>query len=1717
MNRITHPQQIQNATVKILYKKEQATGFFVTKNIILTAMHTFLDSKIDENAIQVNSGTDSLVKCRILLADSENDICLLLSETDNPDFLPLNSTEIRVGENWESYGFPYQGEHEGLRIFGTINQTVEKQKYDFTLNCREIDGNYSYDGLSGSCIVCENKVIGIILKQLGDKIGALSIGRITALLQNEDISVQLQQPVNEIPKQLVEDIRSTISNYDVINRLDLCISQNGSWILLEGNPGTGKTSNVATYTPQQANIVLGKYFTKVPNDDKPKSLRTSKEFFLKWLEETVSLSLTGSIAPKSFESINTRVEALSLNFEELGSYLKSQDKTGILFIDGIDEVTAIDEFLDILPTNLPKNIKIVLSCTSEAVLPSEIKQKIPTAQKISVSPLDQKLCEIFIQKRLDKKIDFDNIQKIAEKSEGHPLYLNYLIEYIKSNEISDDSDEMKRWIDNIPFISGNIINYYDAIWDKIYENKSKLWICLILSQLRQGIEKDDFLKILPADIKSDFYSVFPKISHLAKSSQQLEIYHNSFKEYILNKVSLFKTDCNDLIVKFCETETENKYSLTNSLYHYSLSSYPAKAIAGCGQMWADKMAANHIEPDLIVDDIKSVIALAIDMENTAEVLRLILLLQRIDFRYNSVFVEYAFEITLALIASKKYSQAIKYIVRRNTLLVSIKDAVHFLQHFYENDAVEEILILQNAIDKEYRKLIDSGEESGEIPIYIFIVKAQTIILSSNADFETSEEHLRDYLMMISRLFPPMPPKQDESSVDYSSMEYFFNYCFAWRNAYLFRMFNWRLDLTELFSDPQNKIDKNWSSLFATSILIYRNELNNFNLSGYYSSEDEKLLVGDLEFLIENIGYKNEKSLVKKIVLALLPNANRTDLLVPILEEYQTHYIIQEIRSSNGVDFNFSAYSENCIVYNCRGFLNKDQPIASKPKKWNYKNWHKDLDILIEEIHLFEGKLYYYKVAGELDKKSKLLWLELKNMIDGINFSFDARSRWERAYQIPEQVFPHLYTKFITLLHEFNSEEIAAFLKLIFDKCENQLGLYSEGYRRTLHEIIKTLIQLEYDVEQILKLTDYWQIHIISGVQNRWERTAELLKINEVFNVIFDDQKAEINFQQMLDTSMGPSWYKESQLSIINSTLKRLQSNPDCTVLQNFAAILDYASGEMTFQRYVRHNKEEFISSLIVNEKFNEALEYYKFEVLPPPKVIIRNAEISRFDAPRVGDGYCLGARNLTEQSGILSILENATLNPYLKWALSEIFTINDDIFRYVDGYGKQIAVTLNEIEKFNDGHIDSVCESISDLITSQHIDIEDRRSLLNALAGKLSSANLKRIRDLLFIHNINWGSNEQTEPLEAPHLEKKKDSFDQFNDAVSKDGAKNKAVLLKQGLTAFEKEIKSIWYPNWSNSSDKARYNIKQLLESRSALKDLKKNIMEFDNEYWVIYKELIWFLEDKLESTQIPLIYENLSAHFHYIIRHDIETKEKYSWVTENLNANSNDIAAVDFIIWHLNHPDKYYRTKTADTLVKLSQYYPAVINRLFASCLGNTPEHASEQCSYILLKVSIQHPELIIAQLEKNPELIEIMAKCEHFTIKKNLVNISINLNKNNYNNLYLEIHKTIPKSIVVTGEVFIDEENLEMIEYEIEDLNENLLLDEKFCKKLVGLIDEYCYPLSKEEILKSDKYLRRSFYIDDNFIGRYEQLLRHALNNSISHRMAENTIELINEIIN
>lgn len=1716
MKTIVNPVQIEKCCLKIKCGTNQGTAFYITPEIIVTAYHVVIDAD-DSNKIYASTSSGD-IECTIRFFDKDQDCCAL-DIARKQEFLPLLSSIPKVNEKCDIYGYPHQASLSFLNLSGRITQVLINDISDFVVGDLNIDGNFDYEGLSGAPVVINGKVIAIARRQIEDRISAISINKLYDFLLSNKIDVDEEHFYHDIPNQLLDDINTSTPNFTVLNRIDKVLETRNNWYLIKGSPGSGKSTIVASYTPEKENIVVcGRYFTKVPNDNEPLTLRTSTLFFLSALENLISIAVTGYPSPKSESTLETRIQNLSLSLQSLSSYFKEQGKIPVLIIDGLDEVKNLEDFLGVFPLKLPDNIKIILSCTSEQILPVAISNLLKPDQIVIVTPIDLGQCEAFIIRETGKEaIPISAVQAIASKSEGHPLYLRYLVNYLKNNELVKNEEELDKWIDNIPAIGGDISLYYNSIWDRIYSTPDRLWIMITLAQLRQAIPQGELFDMLPQQYQLSFHSHYSSVKYLLHGSSSIEIYHNSFREFINEKTSESRVLANDTISAYCEIQIGSSFSVSNILFHYSLGSQPEKAITKCNQEWVDLCAKMDVSPDMVIADLKKVVDLSLEFKLTTEVIRLLLLLQRIEFRYDSVFAENANLLAQALMAMGRYEAALKYMVREKTLLVSNNEAILFLQMFYENDATKEANALLAAIETRYRRVLDEGMKSKDgFSPEIFALELNALTLSFNKDFH---EGFRKFYSLLRRLKKHQDAAEDDGNLQVHEAFYSIReYASSWQCAYTLRRFNFFISAEDMSKESKVKIDSKWSRMRASAIVSF-NELNDYNTGVFEKNENYTLLIKDLEYLIKTYGYTEEKRDLELLIIALIEDSTNSSIVIEVANKYLKFKDKFEFRKPNGVDLNYWGIHALYFEFKCVGYVdneNKDPEIINT--SYRYKTWEEYITSMIKAIAFTEGKLLRLRSENRTEDLNKVI-SKLPELLVKIDFSLDERSHWDRAYLLPELVFPIIYSKLTNLIAMFNPERLEELTNHVQTRFRNQLGLYSEGFRSCLYEIARTLVKCGNESIHITDILDILRNHIVSNVQNRWERVPELLRVTELYGLINRLDLADNSFSEVLKTSMGPSWYKEDQLALINTSLSlKLADKTVTAYLKNFAGILDYASGEMTFQRYVRHEKEAFVGSLTKHGKIDKAIEYFRSEVLPSPKQLISNAESNTLDAPRLGDGYCLGARNINEQSGVLELLDEIGDEAhYLKWALCEAFVVNDDVYRYAYRYAKIQAEILNHFEAAANSNLDKMFEDIA-TIAANELMREHLGDYLRNLGESLTETNRVKLKESLSHKRIKWNLNSQEEQSQKNQKKDPPNRFDHFNKAFEKAKGITSEMLIEQGVNSFSEERISIWMSNWSSSSTLVKENLKLLYTSdQQAISSLRNHINKYDAESWVIVSKLLWFLEKQLTDEQIKIVYDLIADHFSLLIQPTEAAIEKYTWLDIESNTSKVENEICRFIIWLLNHPVKLVNERIENSILNLVKYKSdEIVYHLFDEALSEKPLISTEKSSLLLKKISENNPQIIAEELTKHPSLIDRAKSIKHFRIKKNFLDLAINLNKINHSVLYKAIQDSIPQSIILTGNVNFSNPSLSSVQYEINELDQMQILNDEFCKVIIEKTEEYCGPLTWMDYNKSDKYLKRSFYEELAYDSRFDYLVNYALNVAITPRVDVKNWQEVSEIL-
>ena len=240
------------------------------------------------------------------------------------------------------------------------------------------------------------------------------------------------------------------------------------------------------------------------------------------------------------------------------------------------------------------------------------------------------------------------------------------------------------------------------------------------------------------------------------------------------------------------------------------------------------------------------------------------------------------------------------------------------------------------------------------------------------------------------------------------------------------------------------------------------------------------------------------------------------------------------------------------------------------------------------------------------------------------------------------------------------------LTFIKEQFSVQCGLYSEGFRNVLSKVFDGISRLPLEPtleDQAYTLLVRWRSFVQENLKNRHELVPELLIIIPLFVRLNASEEAHRTYQATLAVSMGPSWYKEDQLGLMTEALGHVpcEEQLESGMLSQIAALLEAASGEMTFQRFVRYDKRDLIRVLCKRGEYFNAVRYFIRQTCGTSEQLLAEASEGEIDrtSPLRGTRFPGGA--LDEQAVVYSILKSATPLAHwpLCWALLEIYQFGD--------------------------------------------------------------------------------------------------------------------------------------------------------------------------------------------------------------------------------------------------------------------------------------------------------------------------------------------------------------------------------------------------------------------------------------------------------------------------
>jgi hypothetical protein len=1589
---------IRDATCRITCGDRSGTGYVVSKGKLLTARHCVRPSSDSNETISATFSVHArevTVSASVAAESEDLDTCILdLRDSPEPTPIRLSADLPREGDNWRTFGFPMGKTQMGHRITGSIAQILDApiQKLDIDLSVDSETTLQDYHGMSGGPVICAGRSIGLVRVKLNGSIGAVSVKSLAAFLKANQI--EIEETGSEDPAQRDEHIADRAEFQAEFE--ELVLSNPGQYFFLQGAHGIGKTTFCRRFSSKTEKLlVLGTYSILEAGQSASAAYKAQPDVFFDWLSVLVSLLMTGRPPRKEPFSYTTLISSTETILQAFSAHCAAAKRHGILFIDGLNEAQQVDpsnRLLGLLPAQLPSDVTVVLTAPNYALLAAILGGRIKQQSILSLPSLTMEAAAAFCRRELRKdKVDASVVNRICQKAQGHPLYLRYLIDYLNRAPTGSDLEEF-------PTLGGPIEDYYECIWEKLATDSDATQLLGVVCRLRSAMSRADFLKALSGSEQTVFLSTFRRIQHLLSEDGSLAIYHSSFAEFLAAKTSEMDGRIHGRLFDFCGKETEIPYCRINLVFHglHSEIARKIEAVRLCNQGWVDTCVELGSEPGQILTDVEQALAIVLSVGTAPEAIRILLLSQRVSFRYDFLFAQSAFLIANALIALGKPREALNHIVRSGSLLLSPLESLRmsfiFISHGFDDEAKQILDILNGKI---IDRLLYQGETSfgtfieiSALHVWVFMIMRLIGRNTMNGVFSL--------LQNVRRVIEGNVPEAFENEMEsmllpVTTVPLVYFLCF--RNTY-----STVAQLRNMSTENKSLLDH--QVLFQkiiTSLLQVSKTTHSYRLSPRPKVLDE--VFNDVGSLIKS-GATLPDHLTLPVADILIVLGAPVELVERVCRRITPVDKI-DFLDKNGVDVQIEKLFEGGMSWRIAAFTDETlvYPIAGE---LDSAHWFSSIEELARLIFFWEGRLR--RAQSAKDNKLKVIALTgLKEFaLKPLRFTLAQRVTWENSYAIPEGLVPVFYGQMLSVLIDCAAEELPAFLAALADHAADQCGLYTEGFRQLMLTIFEELSRcgIIRDLpEPALNLLHVWRDHVLGGVENRHELVPEILRLIPFFSEIGAKEEAERLHRHMLNVSMGPTWYKEDQLGIMTSALKSMtHCGNSGALLPQIAAALERASGEMTFQRFVRAEKSFLLGELIRLKKMGSACRYFREQSCGGITQLVSEWEQGSIDKPTPRNGYRFPGGALEEQQAMLQMVKNLeAADWHLPWALLEVFLWGDD--RYVEDYAAQFARLINEVGTTS-GVIAEMAGRMR-LLFHCEIPTEHKKAFAKSLIENLESS--KRGEFMSIVHNDIQP--EQKSPALTPSTPST-ETVETDDDGFYLPGTFGRRSALSNARAALLAAEEQLKLGNFAEAANHARRTLQLLQEggwsiwndggtdpgraeeiireraadASAALRLYAELVLNEGHIYrWRIADHLVCRLETLTTKEEAADVLKNVVEHIKMIVGETPALVSPFAYLSSPETIAPNE-ELFSFLVGLVDHPEWMRRDRAAVALAWLLRVNQDYLKYAAKRAFSQEGIYGPDILCGSLDMASLEAPKPVWDLIHSSLDLEEIIKNCKN-----------------------------------------------------------------------------------------------------------------------------------------
>ncbi len=387
----------------------------------------------------------------------------------------------------------------------------------------------------------------------------------------------------------VED-RYWVRTPTVFRALDLSIRNlKSGFILLEGEPGIGKSSLLASYKAQRKHVTFA-YHCYVPDDRSLGNDRLEQMAFVRSM--CISLS-------KAFPDIELPHPYKEYSLEVLNEWLRhisQRNIRAVFIVDGLDHVhnkhrqnlilEPLTAILDGLP---PENVIIILSSQFSDALPPSLQNHIASDSRrhIKVPRFGLTQIKTFLSLR-GVELNSQTLDLAKIVSGGVPVYLEYLARSL--SELSEY--ERESFLRDQPILRDETIQkYHRYLWSNLQHDQTAIYALAVIAVRDDFTTPNDLLNLLrrlgisatPLSVETTLRLV----GHVLRGSQgqAVAIGHNSFREFILENTTALAVDINQKLMDWYESNPTRDEAWRHRFRHlFQLGTY-AELLNQCSFEW----------------------------------------------------------------------------------------------------------------------------------------------------------------------------------------------------------------------------------------------------------------------------------------------------------------------------------------------------------------------------------------------------------------------------------------------------------------------------------------------------------------------------------------------------------------------------------------------------------------------------------------------------------------------------------------------------------------------------------------------------------------------------------------------------------------------------------------------------------------------------------------------------------------------------------------------------------------------------------------------------------------------------------------------------------------------------------------------------------------------------------------------------------------------------